>query len=267
MIKLIITDMDGTLLNNNHEIDEEFWPLLERLKEKNILFAVASGRPYYNLAKKFENVKENMLFIAENGSLVISKENELFSSIISISDIKKIKDICKKISRIVPIYCAKDFAYIEKQYFVENKELINDEVAKYYNNMKIVEDIEEVDEKFIKVAICDSLGSETNSYPILKEYESIFQIVLSGKIWADISKLGTNKGVAIKEIQDKLNISYDETMAFGDYLNDLEMMKHCKYSYAMKNAHKDLIEVANFTTKEDNDNLGVINTIKEMICI
>lgn len=267
MIKLIITDMDGTLLNNNHEIDDEFWPLLEKLKEKNILFTVASGRPYYNLAKKFENVKENIMFIAENGSLVIYKEKEIFSSIISKEDIKRIKNICKRITGIVPIYCAKDHAYIEKSYFIAYEQLINDEVAKYYNNMKIIENIEDIDEKFIKVAICDSLGSETNSYPILKEYENIYQIVLSGKVWADISNLGTNKGVAIKEIQNKLNISYEETMAFGDYLNDLEMMKHGKYSFAMKNAHKDLIKVANFITKDDNDNLGVINTIKEIISI
>lgn len=267
MIKLIITDMDGTLLNNNHEVDNEFWPLLEKLNEKNIIFAIASGRPYYNLADKFKNVKDKLLFIAENGSLVIYKDEELFSSVISKEDVKKIKDICKEISQIVPIYCTKDFAYIEKSYFDSNEELIKNEVKKYYNNMKIVDDIEKVEQKFIKVAICDYLGSETNCYPILKKYEDIFQIVISGKIWADISKIGINKGVAISKAQENLNIAYDETMAFGDYLNDVEMMKQAKYSYAMKNAHKDLIKVANFITKDDNNNLGVINTIKENISI
>ena len=69
--------------------------------------------------------------------------------------------------------------------------------------------------------------------------------------------------MAIRMTQQNLNISYDETMVFGDYLNDYSMMEEAKYSYAMKNAHPQLKEVANFITKEDNDNNGVLETIKE----
>jgi hydroxymethylpyrimidine pyrophosphatase-like HAD family hydrolase len=79
----------------------------------------------------------------------------------------------------------------------------------------------------------------------------------------DLGKLDTSKGMAIRMTQQNLNISYDETMVFGDYLNDYSMMEEAKYSYAMKNAHPQLKEVANFITKEDNDNNGVLETIKE----
>ena len=51
MIKLIITDMDGTLLNNYDEIDPEFWEIEKKLSEKGVIFSIASGRPYYNLVK------------------------------------------------------------------------------------------------------------------------------------------------------------------------------------------------------------------------
>ena len=49
MVKLIITDMDGTLLNSKNEINNEFWEIQEKLAKDGVIFSVASGRPYYNL--------------------------------------------------------------------------------------------------------------------------------------------------------------------------------------------------------------------------
>lgn len=75
-----------------------------------------------------------------------------------------------------------------------------------------------------------------------------------------------NKGIAIKEIQEKLDIKYDETMVFGDYLNDLEMMENAYYSYAMENAHDDLKKISRFSAKKNTED-GVIEKIKEVIKI
>ena len=69
MIKLIVSDMDGTLVDSNHKINEEFWEVLEKLKERGIKFIVASGRRYDNLLDKFIEHKEDIIFIAENGAL------------------------------------------------------------------------------------------------------------------------------------------------------------------------------------------------------
>ena len=66
MIKFIATDMDGTLLNSKKELSPEFYDVFEELKKRNILFAAASGRQYYTLAKEFNDIKDDMLFIAEN---------------------------------------------------------------------------------------------------------------------------------------------------------------------------------------------------------
>ena len=53
MIKLIATDMDGTLLNSNNEIQHGFYDVFEKIQEKGIIFAAASGRQYYNLLERF----------------------------------------------------------------------------------------------------------------------------------------------------------------------------------------------------------------------
>ena len=68
MIKLIVTDMDGTLLNKSEELHEDFFEIFNKLKEKNILFAVASGRQRKNLEIKFREIKDDLIMLFENGS-------------------------------------------------------------------------------------------------------------------------------------------------------------------------------------------------------
>ena len=263
MIKLIITDMDGTLLNSKNEINDEFWSIQNSLSKKNIIFAIASGRPYYNLVERFKNIKNDLLFISENGACVMYQDREIYSNTMKREDVFFLLDICKNISGIVPILCGKKSAYVEKKSYFNDEYNFKDEIAKYYNKLKIVESFDEADDEFFKIAVCDFLISEKNSYKYFSKYEDRFQVVLSGKVWMDLGKLDTSKGMAIKMTQQNLGISYDETMVFGDYLNDYSMMLEGKYSYAMKNAHPQLKEVANFITEKDNDNNGVVETIKE----
>ena len=87
----------------------------------------------------------------------------------------------------------------------------------------------------------------------------------SGVNWLDIYSSNANKGTAIDIIQKKFNISKKETMVFGDYLNDLEMMENAYYSYAMKNGHEKIKEVSNFETDFTNNENGVIETIKKYV--
>ena len=77
MIKLIATDMDGTLLNSKHEIDDSFYEVLPKLQEKGIKFTIASGRQYYSLLDTFEGISDNLLFIAENGTYVMYRGEEI----------------------------------------------------------------------------------------------------------------------------------------------------------------------------------------------
>lgn len=263
MIKLIITDMDGTLLNSKNEINDEFWEIQDKLSKQDVIFAVASGRPYYNLVERFKNIKDNMLFISENGACVMYQEKEIYSNTMKREDVFFLLNICKNIKGIVPILCGKKSAYVEKNIYYNDRCGFKEEISKYYNKLEIVDDLNEIEDEFFKIAVCDFLISEKNSYKYFKGYEDKFQVVISGKVWMDLGKLDTSKGMAIRMTQQNLNISYDETMVFGDYLNDYSMMEEAKYSYTMKNAHPQLKEVANFITKEDNDNNGVLETIKE----
>lgn len=265
MVKLVITDMDGTLLTSDGKIPEEFWSVHKKMKEKGIVFSVASGRPYYNLKEQFSKIKDDMLFIAENGACVMYKDEEIYSAPMLDSDVEKILAISKEIKGIAVVLCGKNTAYIEKKVFENEDYNFKLEIEKYYNKIEFVDNLEDVKDEIIKIAICDFLVSEKNCYQYYKKLEDDYMVVISGKVWLDLMKLGTNKGVAVKIASQKLNIPLENIMVFGDYLNDYEMMKIVKYSYAMKNAHPKLKEIANYVTIEDNDNNGVVNTIKKYL--
>lgn len=259
MIKFIATDMDGTLLNKHNEIHDEFFEIFEKLENKNITFAAASGRQYFNLAKRFEAIKDRMMFIAENGTFVVYKEKELFVNALDKNVAIELIEIGRKIDNANVILCGKKAAYIEN----DNVDFVK-EVQKYYERYEIVKDINEVEDDILKVTICDFSGSQNNSNSYYNDYREKLQVTVSGEIWLDITAKGANKGVAIKALQEKLGITFDETMVFGDYLNDLEMMEVAYHSYAMENAHEDLKKVARFTAKSNDEN-GVVEAIKSHI--
>ncbi|MBO3443018.1 HAD family hydrolase [Clostridium sp. CCUG 7971] len=258
MIKLIATDMDGTLLNDKNEISKDFYKVFEELKKKDVIFAAASGRQYYNLLKRFEDVADDMMFIAENGTFVMYKGEELLLNALDKEVARELIKIGRTIEGAYVILCGKKSAYIES-----TDERFIEETEKYYEEYKIVDDLTKVEDDILKIAICDFLGSETNSHNYYKDYRGKLQVSISGAIWLDIMAKGVNKGVAINKLQELLNIAHEETMVFGDYLNDLEMMGSAYHSYAMENAHDDLKKVARFRAKRNTED-GVIDKIREV---
>ncbi|MDV4152200.1 Cof-type HAD-IIB family hydrolase [Clostridium sp. AL.422] len=259
MIKLIASDMDGTLLNENNEINEEFFDIFNKLKERDIIFAAASGRQYYNLLKRFERISDDIMFIAENGTFVAYKGEEILVNSLNREVANELVKIGRTIENAYTILCGKKSAYIEN-----NDERLVEQTKKYYERYEIVDDLTKVNDEVLKVTICDFSGSEFNSNKYYKDYWDKLQVTVSGEIWLDITTKGVNKGVAIEKVQEILDITPKETMVFGDYLNDLEMMEKAYYSFAMENAHDDLKKVSRFIAKSNNDN-GVVEAIKEIV--
>lgn len=261
-IKLIATDMDGTLLNSKKELNPVFYNLFDKLKQRQILFAAASGRQFFNLQKEFSIIKDEIIFIAENGSYVVYKNRDVLVQAIDKDTVHHLISIARKIPDAYTILCGKQQAYIENTdaRFMEHVDM-------YYDKRLVVDDLLEVEyDEFLKIAICDFKGSEQNSYTWFKHLENELQVKVSGSLWLDLSHRLANKGRALKVLQQELNIGFNETMVFGDYLNDLEMMKEGYFSYAMANAHPDIKEAARFMAAS-NDEDGVIKVLEEVSLI
>jgi len=253
--------MDGTLLNSKGEVSNHFFELFKKLQKHHIHFCAASGRQYNSIVHKLSPIKDKITIIAENGGIVKQQDKVLLVNKLQAKEITEIIPILRTIKDTYIILCGKDTAYIE----TTDKRFISlfDE---YYTTFKVVTDLTKVVSKtdFLKVAVYHFESSEKYIYTAIQHLKNKYLIKISGKNWLDISDIKANKGNALREVQKRLNISKEETMVFGDYHNDIEMLQEANFSFAMKNAHKDIKKMAHYLTKS-NDCFGVEYILEKLI--
>lgn len=258
-VKLVVTDMDGTLLNKKHQISPLFFKLFNKLIKHDIIFVAASGRPYYGMVDKLDAIKKNVIVVAENGGLAIQNGNTFISNPVKPENLNRINTIINSIDNVHPVFCSRHKAFVMSK----SKRLMN-LLAEYYNNYTIIDTPDAIDDDVYKIALFHEENSEKYIYPSVKHLESEFKVKLSATHWVDISENIANKGTAIRLIQKKYNISPQETMAFGDYNNDIEMLENAYFSFAMENAHPLVKSVARFQTKS-NTNFGVELVLEDLL--
>ncbi|MFS4494765.1 HAD family hydrolase [Maribacter sp. 2308TA10-17] len=258
-IKMVVSDMDGTLLNSNHEVSSRFFELFEELQKRNILFVAASGRQYASIVHKLEPIKNEILVIAENGALVKEKEKELLVTPIQNHLKSSLLSKIENIDGAHAMLCGKYNAYFDGKSvpFLE-------QLKEYYASYEIHDNFNTVTDEIIKIAVYHNISAEEYIYPAMKDLEDQIKVKVSGLNWVDLNHTDANKGFALEKMQERFGISSEETMVFGDYNNDLEMLGKAKYSFAMENAHANVSEIANYKTTS-NDDYGVERILEKLI--
>jgi Cof subfamily protein (haloacid dehalogenase superfamily) len=260
-IKLVVSDMDGTLLNSKGKVSDRFFNIFKQLQEKNITFCAASGRQHNSIIDKLQPIKDDIFIVAENGGIATKGKDILLEKVLPPEDIKRVIPIIRTMENTNLVLCGKNGAYIESddEKFIQ---LFQEYYSKYFK----VDDLTEVVEKttFFKMAIYHPTSSEKFLYPKLRHLEKDFLLKISSPNWLDVSSKGTNKGNALQIVQQQLHITKEETLVFGDYHNDIEMMQQAGCSVAMQNGHQDIKELATITT-ESNDNYGVEVVLEKLL--
>ena len=135
----------------------------------------------------------------------------------------------------------------------------------YYDKPEFNNDVSDCiqKDKIIKHSVYIEMHKAQEEYNKLGEFHSRLDALLSGDCWIDIANKSVNKGNAIKILQQKYGINPSECIAFGDYLNDTDMLLQCDESYAMQNAHPSLKEIAKYTAPSNNDG-GVMKVLDKL---
>ncbi len=244
MIRLIFSDMDGTLLDEHGALPAEFGDVYRRLTERGIRFAPASGRQYASLLQTFAAWKDELIFVTENGTMVMERGKELFSSAMDRSLALDVLRTGDTIPEAHAVFCGKKRGYLNAD---DDAPAFRTELVKYVTRAAVVEDFSTVDDTPIKISFCDITGNAgTTILPFMQVYTDRLQVTLSSSEWVDLYNLGVSKGVAVKSLQERLGITPDECVAFGDYENDLEMMDAVTHSFAMENALPEVKERARY---------------------
>ena len=285
MIKLIASDMDGTLLNHNHKIPKENVELINYAKNQGIEFVVATGRAYYEALPALNEENINCDVISFNGGIVYDKNGNIISitpmlpkDLYYTIEILKSFDISYQLYTKNTIYTTSietDInAYIDlirSNGYDPDVEHLRAEAQQKLDVGYIteVENIElylnEKENPPIKIiAISNDISKLENAAKLLSENKSI-SVTSSGANNIEIMHKNATKGEALKEIAKIYGINLENAVAIGDNLNDQAMLDIVGYSVAMKNGNTILKEQAKYVTEKTNSEGGVADTIFKLI--
>lgn len=267
-IKLICSDVDGTLVpDGTSQLNTELYDIILQLKEKGIHFAAASGRQVISLEKLFAPVKDKIFYLAENGAYIGCYGRELFTRSMDEHDIKQmIREIHTHMPECDIMLSGPRKAYTDSANPVFLKLLLEG----YRYALEQVESLERLktqehpESNFIKLAVYrEDIPQEYLTF-LRGRWGTKYKIITSGDMWIDIMDIHANKGLAVKELQESLSITPEETMVFGDQQNDIEMIRQAYYSYAVANALPETRAAARFITDSSTDD-GVLKVLKELL--
>lgn len=263
--KAIISDLDGTLLNSDHKISEYTKQVIEKVINKGVKFFIATGRHHEDIDFVRNGLNLDSIFITSNGGRIHDKDkNKLIGHDIDEEIVKGLinLDIEEDIHKNI---------YMENEWYIEKENDYLDDFVKDSPFLYQITDLKTLEN--IKSHKVFFLSLEHEKLVDLKErieklYPGKLNITFSLDTCLEVMPKGVSKGYAIKEVLKRHNISLEETIAFGDGLNDLEMLKTVGKGYIMENAHDKLIkELPNHEIIGPNTEDGLGKKLEEIFDI
>lgn len=242
--KLIASDVDGTLLpEGTSALNPKYYDIIRELKKKGIVFVVASGRQYHSVRTVFEPVEEDVYFIADNGAHILKGTETISCNTIPRKTVEKIVAYVRTLPDSFMLFSTPSGAYTD----CKNQAFIKKNEEGYHIKMIQVEDILTVTDSVMKIALC---CEQLDAVDVAPPAEALFgkeaSVMVSGAHWVDFMAKGMDKGGALKKLQKMLGIKKEQTMAFGDNINDMTLLQSAKESYAVQNARPALKEKAKY---------------------
>lgn len=262
---LIALDLDGTLLNSNSEISNETKKIINEVVKQGHLVCIATGRPYHSSIQYYEELNLESPIITDNGGNIRIPNNQFFEPIVD----------------GIPTQIAHDLFTFSKEHIVSAFYSYGDYVYtyKYLDRLhKIFMGSEKA--KLVHAEFTDLAHTPTGMIYLIdlkfkNEFENYLKNVLFDtcqfRLWGadskhaiyEIYKTGTSKLSAIKWVAQKNNIPMENTIAFGDGINDIEMISGVNLGVAMPNGLIEVKNIAKVIAALDNDQNGVADFLKK----
>ena len=228
MIKLIASDMDGTLLDGDGNVPPETYDLIRRLNAVGISFVASSGRRFDTLQEMFAPVMNQMDFVASNGAQVVVAGKLVDREVFSHAALRRLKSI-------VDLFDNLHLAIFDRKitYLLDDEARFERELDKNLPNPSI-----------IKASIyCDDAVMDM-AYILERELGEDFVFAPSGRKWIDIMQRGVSKATGISQVMAAHNVKPAEVMAFGDAMNDYEILRMVGTSIAMGNGRSAIKQIS-----------------------
>ena len=285
MIKLIASDMDGTLLNSDHKIPKENIELIKFVQKNGIQFVVATGRAYYEALPALNDESIKCDVISFNGGIIYDKNGNIINiTPMKLKDLYYTIEILKSLEISYQLYTKNTIytnsietditAYIDL--IRANGEEPNEQhLRQEARNRLALGHITEVDniELYLNqennpaikvIGISNDLEKLKHATELLSGNDNI-SVTSSGANNVEIMDRKATKGEALKIVAEIHDINLKNAIAIGDNLNDQAMLDIVEYSIAMKNGNKKLKKTAKFITEKTNSEGGVADSVMKLL--
>lgn len=246
MVRMILTDLDHTLLRQDGSISDKTLRVLAECRAKGILFAIATAR-YWIGAERYIDLLKPDYEITTDGTLIHSHDQCLYSSEFSVSDTNR---IIHSIAQAVPgaeiTVAHGKTIYWNSRYISESEKLHKAVYCDYESPLEVRSNkiVAELPEESIARRIAEQTGCRLQCY--------------RGEKWYAFLPAGSGKIEAIRALSETSGICLEDTAAFGDDRNDVEMLRLCGKGVAVANAVPEALEAADeITLSNDEDGVAV----------
>ncbi|ORX46204.1 hypothetical protein BCR36DRAFT_414192 [Piromyces finnis] len=272
-IKIIATDIDGTLVTPEGKVSERTEKVIQKILKKypNLHFVLASGRARpatKQICEKLQIVKRpNTEYILCNGCIIYDyNSNIVWQDTLSPELLRKVHELLKPSSECIYMYCVGDDTVL---YDKEWAKILRDE----YEEQTVVKDIEEyiqeIESGRVKI---NKLGFLISDKSIVEKYQSKLESLkkeynldssYAAPIFLEYMPPKTNKGTGLTQLMNKLRVKKDEVISFGDGGNDIELFKAVGWPIAVENACDELKQYAKLITKSNAED-GVADILERI---
>ncbi|MFD1417025.1 Cof-type HAD-IIB family hydrolase [Oceanobacillus jeddahense] len=254
--RALFLDIDGTILQPDHTYAPSTQEAIRQVKEAGLEVFLCTGRPFVDIQRLTSDF-EITSSITYNGAYALYQDDVIFNAPMKKEDVEKLISVTGQSESELVLYTT------ENNYFTSltspHVESFN-KVFQLYQNKPFTMDVAD---KIIAASAINVGENQVKDFEVTDDFHLTKVNVAHDSESYDVLRASVNKGVAIEQMLHHLNISPSEVIAFGDGLNDREMLKFVGTGIAMGNADPRLVEFADFQTTPVTDS-GIFNGLKKL---
>lgn len=275
-IKLVVTDMDGTLLGSDKKISLKNIKTISTLNAKNIPLVLCTGRPHFMVDEYIRQLNLTTPLISSNGALIQELQNEkiIFKRYFSVQTIKRITDFCLAEHLDFLMYDEANVYFVEFSQRIQLFDIYN-KIAQEGGSPKIpLKNMQENynaiisgDLNITKVLISKHKEDDLKkSWNFLDSMNDIYAVPSMDTV-IDIMPTGISKGEALKKVAEYLSIPLSHILVIGDHKNDVSMLSIAGFSACLANGEKEALQTAQYITTKNNDEAGFSEAVAHFISL
>ncbi|MEJ5350654.1 MAG: Cof-type HAD-IIB family hydrolase [Melioribacteraceae bacterium] len=260
-VKLVVFDLDGTLLNDKNEISETTIELVKKLKEKGVKFSIATARLLSSFIEHIKMLDIDVPVISLDGTYVANPvTNEiLLESFMKKNHVNRALKLSEKYSLNVALCCR------DSIYYNESNSVVKSLLDKYGAEFRLIKSYESCMDNVLEMIIVSELSDKIKKVHSKMIFPYTFGVQAlyyksnnyGGVYYLELKKMGANKGKALKKLCDYLHINLTDTAVIGDWYNDVHLFHSKAFKVAMANAVPEIKKLSDLITSKDNNEEGI----------